>query len=179
MTSVPPAIECFYTLSSPWAYFGGPRLHDIARKHGAQIVLRPYDFVNVVPRAGGIPLRTRPQPRQEYHSLELDRWRKYLGMSLNLKPRFYPPDNRLATHVVIAAQQAGLDALRLSHAILHAVWACERNSADRATLIAIAQENGIDGERLFAASTDAPVDAEFRRNSSDAAARGVFGSPTY
>ena len=100
-------------------------------------------------------------------------------MPLNLKPRFYPPDNRLATHAVIAAQQAGLDALRLSHAILHALWADERNSADRATLIAIAHENGMEGERLFAAATDAPVDAEFRRNSADAVARGVFGSPTY
>ncbi|MEO7727623.1 MAG: 2-hydroxychromene-2-carboxylate isomerase [Burkholderiales bacterium] len=179
MTSAPPEIECFYTLSSPWAYFGGPRLLDIARKHGVPIVLRPYDFVSVVPRTGGIPLRTRPQPRRDYHALELDRWRKFLGMPLNLKPRFYPPDNRLATHAVIAAQQAGLAAVRLSHAILQALWADERNSADRATLIAIAHENGIEGEWLFAAATDAPVDAEFERNSLDAVARGVFGSPTY
>lgn len=172
-------IECFYTLSSPWAYFGAPRMVEIARKHAARIVLRPYDFLHVVAQTGGIPLRTRPQPRQDYHALELDRWRTYLGMPLNLKPRFYPPDNRAATHAVIAAQLAGLDALRLSHAILRALWAEERNSADRATLIAIAGESGIDGERLFGADTAAAVEREFARNSAEAAARGVFGSPTY
>jgi 2-hydroxychromene-2-carboxylate isomerase len=178
-SSAPPVIECFYTLSSPWAYFGGPRLAEIARKHAVRVVLRPYDFLVVVPRTGGIPLRTRPKPRQDYHAIELDRWRRFLGMPLNLKPRFYPPDNRLATHAVIAAQQAGLDALRLSHAILHALWAEERDSADRATLIAIAAENDIDGARLFAPETGLAVQPEFERNSTDAVARGVFGSPTY
>ena len=174
-----PVIECFYTVSSPWAYFGGPRLDEVAKKYAARLVLRPYDFLEVVPRTGGIPLRTRPQPRQDYHAIELDRWRSFLGMPLNLRPRYYPPDNRLATRAVIAAQQAGLDAQRLSHAILRALWAEERNSADRATLIAIARENGIDGERLFAPATEMAVAAEFARNSADAVARGVFGSPTY
>ena len=110
-------IECFYTLSSPWAYFGGPRFYEIARRHGARIVLRPFDFQKVVPLTGGVPLRTRVQPRRDYHQLELDRWRRHLGMPLNLKPRHYPQDRPLdngpATHLVIAAQQAGLDAQRL------------------------------------------------------------------
>jgi 2-hydroxychromene-2-carboxylate isomerase len=178
-----PTIECFYTLSSPWAYFGGPRFYDIARRHGVRIVLRPFDFQQVVPQTGGVPLRTRVQPRRDYHELELDRWRRHLGMPLNLKPRHYPQDRPLdngpATHLVIAAQQAGLDALRLSHAILTALWAAERNTADRATLTAIANENGIDGEPLFAPDTVAAVAVEFGRNSTDALARGVFGSPTY
>jgi valyl-tRNA synthetase len=34
--------------------------------------------------------------RQNYHAVELDRWRKHLGMSLNLKPKFYPT-NTLVT----------------------------------------------------------------------------------
>ena len=123
-------VECYYTLSSPWAYFAGPRLVDIARRHHARIVLKPYDFQEVVPRTGGIPIRTRPEPRQRYHAVELDRWRRYLGMPLNLKPRHYPPvDNKTPGHTVIAAQQLGLDALRLSHAILRAIWAEERNVA--------------------------------------------------
>jgi len=172
-------IDCFYTLSSPWAYFAGPRLTELANKHGADVVLRPYDFLKVVPLTGGIPLRTRPQPRQHYHAIELDRWRSFLGMPLNLKPRFYPPDNGPATHAVIAAKQAGLDAMRLSHAILRALWAEERNTADQTTLIAIADECGIDGRELFASQTGLPVRAEFADNSADAIARGVFGSPTY
>ena len=173
-------IACFYTLSSPWAYFGGPRFVEIARKHNAKIVLRPYDFMEVVPQTGGIPLRTRPQARQDYHAIELDRWRKFLGMKLNLKPRFYPPrDNKSAGHMVIAAQARGLDAQRLSHAILTALWADERDIAEAEVRAAIANEQGMDGQTLVAAETAPETKAEYAANSDAALKLGVFGSPTF
>src|SRR5262245_51939206 len=78
-------IDCYYSLSSPWAYFAGPRLQDIARRHRARLTLKPYDFQAVVPKTGGVPLRTRPEPRRRYHEIELDRWRKHLGMPLVLR----------------------------------------------------------------------------------------------
>ena len=49
-----PTVECYYTLSSPWAYFAGPRLVEIARRHRARIVMKPYDFQEVAPKTGGI-----------------------------------------------------------------------------------------------------------------------------
>src|SRR5205807_112412 len=69
----------YYTLSSPWAYFAGPKLQDIVRRHRVKLVLKPFDFQAVVPKTGGIPIRTRPEPRRKYHVLELMRWRDYLG----------------------------------------------------------------------------------------------------
>ena len=87
-------LSCYYSLSSPWAYLGGPRLQDIVRRHRVKLILKPFDFQEVVPRTGGIPLRTRPEPRRTYHALELDRWRKYLGMPLNLEPKYYPQDGK-------------------------------------------------------------------------------------
>jgi 2-hydroxychromene-2-carboxylate isomerase len=103
-----PIIECFYTLSSPWMYFAAPRLRAMAERHGAKVRLRPFDFPEVVPATGGIPLRTRPQPRQDYHALELDRWRRHLDMPLNLRPKHYPPaDQRPAGRMVMAAQAQG------------------------------------------------------------------------
>lgn len=173
-------VECFYTLSSPWAYFAGPRLGDIVRRHRARLVLKPYDFQQVVPKTGGIPLLTRPQPRRRYHALELDRWRRHLGMPLNLTPRFYPPkDNKTPGHTVIAAQQLGLDAPRLSHAILRAIWAEERNVALPETRRRIADENGMDGAALVALETSDDVVAEYRRNTGEVERLGIFGSPTY
>ena len=174
------SVDCYYTLSSPWAYFAGPRLVEIGRRHHAQVVLKPYDFQEVVPRTGGIPIRTRPEPRQRYHAVELDRWRRYLGMPLNLKPRHYPPvDNKTPGHTVIAAQQLGLDALRLSHAILRAIWAEERNVALQETRRQLADENGMDGAALVAIETSDAVVAEYRRNTEEVEQLGIFGSPTY
>src|SRR6185503_1018075 len=83
-------LDCYYSLSSPWAYLGGPRLQDIVRRNGAKLTLKPYDFQAVVPKTGGVPLRTRPPARRRYHQVELDRWRRYLGMAMVLEPKHYP-----------------------------------------------------------------------------------------
>ena len=178
-------VSCFYSLSSPWAYFAGPKLQDIVRRHHVKLLLKPFDFQEVVPRTGGVPLRTRPEPRRTYHALELDRWRKHLGMPLQLTPRFYPVDgkpagwNKPPGWMVIAAQERGLDAQRLSHALLRALWAEERDTADRDVRIAVANENSLPGKELAAAEESAPVQALYKTYSEEAEGLGVFGAPTY
>jgi 2-hydroxychromene-2-carboxylate isomerase len=152
----------------------------IIRRHHARLVLRPYDFREVVPQHGGIPLRTRPEARQRYHEHELDRWRRHLGIPLNLRPRHYPPaDQRPAGRMVMAAQARGLDAMLLSHALLRALWAEERDIADPAERARIAEEAGLPGAALVAEEEAPAVTAEWARNNADATARGVFGSPTF
>ena len=187
MPPTPPSIEldCYYSLSSPWAYFMGPRLQDIVRRHRPKLVLKPYDFQAIVPRTGGVPLRTRPEPRKRYHAAELDRWRQYLGMPLALQPKHYPQAvtdadwNKYAGWMVIAAQAAGLDAMALSHALLRALWAEERDTADPEVRTAIANENGFDGAKLVAAERSAPVQAFYQKFTAEAEKLGVFGAPTF
>src|SRR5215212_4245153 len=178
-------LSCYYSLSSPGAYFGGPRLQDIVRRHRVKLALKPYDFQEVAPKTGGVPIRTRPEPRRTYHALELNRWRAYLGMPLNLEPRYYPADgkpagwNKPPGWMVIAAQEAGLDAPLLSHALLRALWAEERDTSKPEVRRQIANENGMDGDALLTAETSAPVQALYRRFSDEAVEQGVFGAPTY
>lgn len=180
----PPELSCFYSLSSPWAYLGGPQLQDIVRRHRARLVLKPFDFQDVVPRTGGVPIRTRPTPRRNYHAVELARWATYLGLPLTVEPRHYPQENPVpgwnkhAGFTVIAAQAAGLDAFPLSHAILRALWAEQRDIADAATRRAICEEAGYDGAALVAAEGSDPVQAAYRANGEEAERLGVFGSPT-
>ena len=155
------------------------------RRHRAKLVLKPFDFQEVVPRTGGIPLRTRPEPRRSYHALELDRWRKHLGMPLNLVPKHYPQDgkpagwNKPPGWMVIAAQERGLDAPLLSHALLRALWAEERNTADPAVRIAVANENGFPGEALHEEEGGPRVQGLYKTYSEEAERLGVFGAPTY
>lgn len=178
-------VSCYYSLSSPWAYLAGPKIQDIVRRHRVRLILKPYDFQEVAPKTGGVPIRTRPEPRRTYHALELDRWRKYLRMPLNLEPRHYPADgkpagwNKPPGWMVIAAQEAGLDAARLSHALLRALWAEERDTSQPDVRRAIAIENDMDGTALLDAEIGAQVQALYRRYSDEAVASGVFGAPTY
>ena len=178
-------VSCYYSLSSPWAYFAGPRQDDIVRRHRVKLVLKPFDFQEVVPRTGGVPLRTRPEPRRTYHALELDRWRKYLGMPLNLTPKYYPADgkpsgwNKPPGWMVIAAQERGLDAPRLSHALLRALWAEERDTSKPEVRIAVANEHGLPGEELQKEETSSRVQSLYETYSEEAENLGVFGAPTY
>ena len=179
-------LDCYYSLSSPWAYFAGPQLQDIVRRHRVKLVLKPYDFQAVVPKTGGVPIRTRPAPRRSYHAEELARWREHLGMPLNLEPQHYPqttpadPDwNKYAGWMVIAAQQRGEDAFVLSHALLRALWAEERDTSQPEVRIAVADENGYDGAGLHALERAPETLALFQEYSDEAERLGVFGAPTF
>lgn len=173
-----PEILVFYGISSPWAYLGTPQLWSIAKKHGARIVLRP---IRVIEANGGIPLRTRAQPRQDYHALELSRWREHLGMKLNLTPRFYPCRTiETAAQAVIAVQEAGLDAPAFSFAVQRALWAEDRDIADVETLRELAR--GTVGEEGAALVRDPALPRHIETwhgNLAEAERRGIFGTPTY
>mmetsp|Transcript_50773 Transcript_50773/g.128001 ORF Transcript_50773/g.128001 Transcript_50773/m.128001 type:complete len:247 (+) Transcript_50773:25-765(+) len=186
----PLEVECFYSLSSPWMYFGGPQLEDIVRRHRVKLVLKPFDFQAVAPESGGIPLRTRPEPRKTYHAEELARWRDYLGMPLNLQPAHYKPNfsatqavdpnwNKYAGWMVIAAQHRGEDAFLLSHALLRALWAEDRDTSDPAVRIAVANENGFDGAALQALESADATQETYAKYTREARDKGVFGAPTF
>ena len=166
----------FHSLSSPWAYLGGPQFHALVKKHDLDVVMRP---TMIVPENGGIPLRTRPDARQRYHEIELDRWRKRLNMPLNLRPRFYPTDSTLPARMVVAADRAGLDALALSHALLHALWSEEKDVRDPAVRAAVADSLGMDGARLIALQETPEVWAAWEASHKEATEHGVFGTPTW
>lgn len=179
-------LVAFYGISSPWAYFGAERMAALAQKHGAKLIHRP---IRVIQANGGIPLRTRPDSRQQYHQVELDRWRRHLGVPLVLRPRHYPCRTvETAAQAVIALQKAGYDAAAFSLAVQRALWAEERDIADLATLreIAAATFGGggasPEGEGAVALVRDpqpADVVADWEENLAEAERRGIFGTPTY
>ena len=80
---------------------------------------------------------------------------------------------------MIAAQHSGADAFVLSHAILRALWAEERDIADPSVRCAIANDNSYDGAALLAAETSAAVQSTYHANSEEAERLGVFGAPTF
>ena len=174
----PPELAVFYGISSPWAYFGAPRVCAIAARHGARVALRP---IRVIEANGGIPLRTRAQPRQDYHALELARWREHLGMPLTLQPRFYPCRTiETAAQAVIAVQEAGLDAQAFTFAIQRGLWAEERDIADVETLREFARATVGEAGAALVRDPALPRHVEqWHANLAEAERRGVFGTPTY
>ncbi len=172
-------IDYYDSMSSPWTYLGHLRFVKLAHRFGLTIRHKPMDLLKVWSVSGGLPLKQRARQRQAYRHQELRRWRELLQTPCNLEPAHHPVADRRACYMVIAAMRRGLDWSTLSHAILHAVWAEDRDIADHATLVAIANENGMDGKALLAATEDAAVQAEYQSNTEEAIRIGVFGAPTY
>ena len=166
----------FHSLSSPWAYLGGPRFHALIKKHDLTVVVRP---TRIVPPNGGIPLLSRPDARRRYHEVELDRWRKRLNMPLVLRPRYYPTENEFSARMVIAADKLKWNALALSHALLHALWSEEKDVRDPAVRTAVDDALNMDGARLLAMQDTPEMMAAWQASEQEAAAHGVFGTPSY
>ena len=175
-----PNIDYFLAPQSPWTYLGHARLVAMANAAGATIRVLPADLGRVFPVSGGLPLPRRAPQRQAYRLVELARFSSHLGMPLVLQPRFFPVAGDDAARLIIAAEMADgpAAALRLTGAILTAVWAQERNIADAVVLGELLHETGLDAGRMQAARTQ-EVQARYDANTQEAIDGGIFGAPTY
>ena len=169
----------FYSLASPFSYLGHSRFLALAAKYGCRVHFKPADTSVIFPKTGGLPVKQRSPQRQAYRLLELRRWRDFLGIALNPEPKFFPVADQLAGRAVIASEQMGGDAGALSLAILRACWAEERNIADRATLAAIADSIGLEGNVLLGSAEAESVKEQYVANTQEALNCGVFGVPSY
>ena len=173
--------QYFFAIHSPWTYLGHERFVALARQHAEQIEVRPFDLGKVFGVSGGLPLAKRAPQRQAYRLVELTRWSAFLGVPMNVQPKFFPVSPDLANRMVIAARLThGVDvALELAGAIMRGLWAEEKNIGDEDTLAQIAGGCDLDGRALIKSSETASVQAEYDRNTEDATAANVFGSPWY
>jgi 2-hydroxychromene-2-carboxylate isomerase len=172
-------LTVYYALQSPWTYLGWARLRELVARTGAAAHCRPIQSGPMFEASGTLPLARRPQQRQAYRLMELRRWRDHLGVPLNLHPRYFPVDETLAARMAIAHRRRGGDIAALSQAMMTAVWAEERDLADRATLLEIAREQSADGPALLEAAQDPVVQSEYDANTQAAIEQGVFGVPTF
>lgn len=172
-------VDYYVSLASPYTYMGGTRLPDIAARTGATFVVKPIKAGPLFAATGGLPLPKRHPARRAYRLVELQRWRDHWGLAMNIEPAFFPVDDGQAGRMVIAARQAGADALALSNVFLACVWEREANIADASVLQAAADAAGFDGAALAAQAGSAEVEAEYDANTETAIELQVFGVPWF
>lgn len=177
-------IDYYIFLASPWAYLGSVRFAELAKTKNLTLRVRPMDAGTVFPASGGLPLAKRAPQRQAYRMTELKRWKSYLGLPLNLQPKFFPVAEAQAARMVVAAQQAaGPDtpnaALALAHGFMRAVWAEDANIADPDVQARVAAACGLDAAALSQAAESDAVKTAYAGNAEAALAAGVFGAPSY
>jgi 2-hydroxychromene-2-carboxylate isomerase len=173
-------VDYFFTPVSPFTYLGHARFVAIARARHATIGVKPVDLGRVFPVSGGLPLRQRAPQRQAYRLVELKRWSSFLQMPLNPQPAHFPVPADLAAKWVLAVLERGTQpALDFTGALGRAIWAEDRNIADRDTLAAIATTLGHDAAALDERANAADIAQRYDVLTQEAIERGVFGAPTY
>jgi len=176
----PHTIDYFFTPVSPWMYLGHARLVSLAHDHHATVHVKPINLGDVFPVSGGLPLPKRAPQRQAYRLVELGRFSRFLGIPLNLQPRFFPANGDLAARWIIAANEVSTEqALALTGAVGRALWHEERDIADQETLAVVAHGIGLDAQSLSDRAQTPAIADRYAANTKEAIDRGVFGAPTY
>src|SRR5262249_22990283 len=153
-----PTIDYYYAPQSPWTYLGHERFAALAQRCAAKVRLLPVDLGGkVFPVSGGLPLAKRAPQRQAYRLLEMRRYAQWLGLPLNLEPKYFPVSGDDASKLIIAVDMKdGTEpAMRLAGAVLRAVWVQQRNIADEATLAILLEEQQLPARRLEDAQSQA------------------------
>ena len=160
-------IDYYMSPASPWTYLGHQRLNVLAKRHGAKVNVKPVDLGVIFPQSGGLPLAKRAPQRQAYRLVELERWKRFLGLPLVVQPKHFPVNANPAAHLICTAPEE--KRMAIAGDLLAALWKDDRNLADPETLRGIGAKYGV-------AEGD---EAKYKTFTQEALERGVFGAPTY
>ena len=173
-------IDYFLSPQSPWTYLGHDRFATIAAKAGATINVLPVDLGRVFPVSGGLPLAKRAPQRQAYRLLELKRFSEFLGLPMNVQPKYFPVNGDDAAKLIIAIDMhdGTAAAMRIAGAVMKGVWVAQANIADPTVLQSMLAACDLPARRLDDAQTQL-VHERYEQDSQRAIDSGVFGAPAY
>jgi len=174
-------VEFIFDFGSPNAYLAHAILPAIAARTGARIVLTPCLLGGIFKLTGNqAPMIAFGgiKGKMDYEMLETRRFIAAHGLTaFHFNPHF-PVNTLLLMRGMIAAQRAGVGAAYLD-AMLKGMWEQGLKLDDPAVFTAALDAAGLDGAALLAATADPEVKAVLMANTEAAAARGVFGIPTF
>ncbi|WP_374575651.1 2-hydroxychromene-2-carboxylate isomerase [Phenylobacterium sp.] len=178
---MPRTVEFIFDFGSPNAYLAGKVLPAIAARTGAEVKLVPCLLGGIFKLTGNQPPMVAfggVKGKLDYEALETRRFVQKHGLSAYRFNPHFPVNTLLIMRGLIAAQRAGAGD-RYLDAVLAAMWEDGEKMDDPEVFVRVLDAAGLDGQTLLAATQDAEVKAELMANTEAAAARGVFGIPTF
>ena len=178
---MPRTVEFIFDFGSPNAYLAGKVLPAVAARTGAEVKLVPCLLGGIFKLTGNQPPMVAfggVKGKLDYEALETRRFVQKHGLSAYRFNPHFPVNTLLIMRGLIAAQRAGAGD-RYLDAVLAAMWEDGEKMDDPEVFVRVLDAAGLDGQTLLAATQDAEVKAELMANTEAAAARGVFGIPTF
>ncbi|MFN3523172.1 MAG: 2-hydroxychromene-2-carboxylate isomerase [Phenylobacterium sp.] len=174
-------VEFIFDFGSPNAYLALKVLPQIAARAGAEIKLVPCLLGGIFKLTGNQPPMVAFGPvkgKLEYEALETRRFVARHGLSAYRFNPHFPVNTLLIMRGMIAAERAGVGQ-RYLDAVLAAMWEDGQKMDDPQVFTRVLDAAGLDGQALLDATQEPEVKAALMANTEAAAARGVFGIPTF
>jgi len=174
---MPAQIDFYFDFVSPYSYLASTVLPRLAVEHAASISYRPFGLLDLMKIVGNRPTTVECKNKAIYARADLQRWAKYYGVSFAPNASWRSIDfPELGRGALVGVDEGrGPDYV---NAIYRAIWGNAVDLSQRAILIGALDQAGFDGARLVERADSAQYVAKLENNTSAAAGRGVFGSPT-
>lgn len=170
-------IEVYWDFSSPFAYLGQSQIERLAALASARVVWRPLLLGGLFRAVGSpsVPIATFSEAKRRHVMLDLGRWAAHWGVPFRFPAKF-PIRSVRALRVWLALPEEHRDAFRA--ATFRAYWEEGRDIEDDAVLVECIGDVALANRAFALADTDS-VKEQLRAATEAAAARGVFGVPTF
>jgi len=169
-------IRFHFDFISPYAYLAWTQIHALAARHGRSVEPVPVLFAALLDHHGTKGPAEIPAKRR-YLMFDVVRKARALGVPVGPPPA-HPFNPLLALRVASVPMDADVQRALIDR-LYAAVWSGEgRDVEDRAVVVALAREVGLDGERIVEQALSSEGKARVRTQTERAIADGVFGVPT-
>lgn len=170
-------IDFYWDVGSTNTYFALHLVRPIAARHGARLVMHPFNLGWVF-RHHDYALAQEPAAKYRNRVRDLERWAEKYALPFRL-PEVFPIKTSRALRGAIAMRRWDRE-MAYIEAIFRRYW--EENDAsiaDYAGLRRVASELGVDADAFEAEAESEAVRQALIDSTDEGLARGVFGAPTF
>lgn len=169
-------LDFYFDFSSPYGYFGAEKIEPLAGKYGREVTWHPILLGAVFKVTGGQPLPLIPL-KKDYARKDIQRSARHYGIPLNPPSKFPIAGQAPSRAFYWAAERDPAAAKRLALALYRAFFVDDRDISSPDVTADVAATLGYAREDILAAIGSGPLKERLRKETEDAIAQGVFGSP--
>jgi 2-hydroxychromene-2-carboxylate isomerase len=173
------SIEFWYEFGSTYSYPAALRIERLAEKVGVEVRWRPFLLGPIFQTLGWTdsPFNIFAA-KGRYMWRDLERVCEAEGLPLRLPPVKFPQNGLKAARIALVGE--GEDwTPSFTRAVFAANFAEQKDISEDATLCTILGALGVDAEAALAAANTPKNKDALRRQTEEAASRGLFGAPSF
>lgn len=169
-------IEFIYDYGSPTAYLAWTQMADLAKRTGATITWNPVLLGGIFKAADNhTPIQIKAKAEWMYDDMQ--RWADRYGVPYKMNPHFIINTMAIMRGACFALREGFIEPY--NDLMFRAIWVDEKDMGDPKVIHAVLTDAGMDADAIFAGAQDQAIKDDLKARTEDAAARGVFGAPSF